>query len=166
MTRGAFKIWEFALSFIGVTAVIVIAFLDNLTDLDIPRVFQDIGLMVLAAALFARPVWLLANRHKYEKETAAMVVSTHCEVYWRYSYRILTLAYGKKKKRRTVTVSGVLFLFPKIGKNYRLLFNSLRPKEFLILPAAQINAAVYAVLGGAAEIYLASAMVSDLKHLI
>lgn len=167
MIKGAFRIWESVLAIAGIAAVVVYALLQGLTDLDPPRIYLSVSLMIAAAALFARPVWLFVNwGHMYGKETEATIIDTYSGGYGKTAWTLTTLAYGKKKKRKTITVSGVMFLFPKIGKTCRLLFSSRRPDEFLILPAAKINAVVYAAVGGVIEIHLIWWVIMQLRHII
>lgn len=159
MVKGSFKIWEAVIVGIGIAAVAIAAIVCSAIGADIPKKLI-LGCMIFAAlALFVRPIWLLINwGHMYDKEHSAMVTDVYFERYGGRGghFKFTKLTYGKKTKRKDITVANVMFFSPKLGKTYKLVFSSRRPEEFLILPAARINAAVFAVLGIAIEIHLAA----------
>lgn len=157
MVRGSFKIWEAVIAGIGIAAGLIAAIVCFAMGADDPMQFIFGCMMFAALALFVRPIWLLINWGRmYDKEHNAMVTNVYYENYGGKggNYKITKLTYGKKKKCKDITVTNVMFFFPKLGKTYKLVFSSRKPEEFLILPTAQINAAVFAVLGIAAEIIL------------
>lgn len=157
MVRGSFKIWEAVIAGIGIAAVVIAAIVCAATGADVPKQLINGCMMFAALALFVRPIWLLVNwKHMYDKEYSAVITNVYYENYGGKggNFKITKLTYGKKKKRKDITVANVLFFFPKLGKTYKLVFSSRKPEEFLILPAAWINAAVFAALGIDAEITL------------
>ena len=157
MVRGSFKIWEAVIAGIGIVAVAITAIICAAIGADVPKKLIFGCIMFAALAFFVRPIWLLVNwKHMYDKEHSAMVTNVYFERYGGKggNFKFTKLTYGKKKKRKDITVANVMFFFPKLGKTYKLVFSSRKPEEFLILPTAWINAAVFAVLGIAAEIRL------------
>ena len=159
MVRGSFKIWESVIAVIGGAATVIIAIVCTAKGVDETPRQSLFGFVFAALALFVRPIWLIVNWEcMYEKEHSAMVTDVFVENYGGRNgyYKFTKLTYGKKKKRKTITVANVMFFSPKLGKTYRLVFSSRRPEEFLILPAARINAVVFAILGIVLEIFLAA----------
>lgn len=163
MIKGSFKIWEAVIAGIGIVAGLVAALVCFTIGAEDPKQFIFGCIMFAALALFVRPIWLLINwKHMYDKEHSAMVTNVYYENYGGKGgkLKITKLTYGKKKKRKDITVANVMFFSPKLGKTYKLVFSSRKPEEFLILPTAWINAAVFAALGIDAEITLISIMLN------
>lgn len=156
MVRGSFKIWEAVIAGIGIAAVVIAAIVCSAIGDDVPKQLIFGCIMFAALAFFVRPIWLLVNwRHMCGKEYSATVTDIYQERYSKSgNYKFTKLTYGGKKDRKDITVANVMFFSPIIGETYKMVFDSRKPEKFLILPAAQINAAVFAVLGIASEIIL------------
>lgn len=156
MIKGSFKIWEAVIAAIGISAGLIADIFCSVKDAD--TLWQLIfGCMMFSAlAFFVRPIWLLVNRgHMCGKEYSAVVTDIYFEKYGRAgNYKFTKLTFGEKKNRKDITVANVMFFSPILGETYKLVFSSRKPEEFLILSAARLNAAVFAVLGITAEITL------------
>lgn len=69
--------------------------------------------------------------------------------------RNITLKFGKKKNQYEKTVCfGIMFMRAIEGARYEALVDPNRPDEFVIMPAGQINAVVFAAVGIIIEIAL------------
>lgn len=159
MVKGAFKAWENVLLVTGVALTIAFAMVRAFTELELSMRFLTVCLMIAAAAFFPRPIWFAVNwqrlsRYKPLSVTVSDVLPIHTG---RWRRRIITLKFnGKKKQRYEKTVyDGVLFMPAVEGRQYEAMVDPNRPDEFVIMPAGQTNAIVFAAVGVFVEIALA-----------
>lgn len=159
MVKGSFRVWESALLAAGVILLTAFAMVREFALPDISIKLPIVCLMIMFSAFFPRPIWLAANlprlgRYKPLSVTVSNVLPVHAG---RGRRRIITLKFnGKKKRRYEKTVYDCVPFMPSVeGGQYKALVDPNRPDEFVIMPAGQINAVAFAVLGVLAEIALA-----------
>lgn len=157
MVRGAFRVWECIFLVTGVVLLVVFAMVREFALPDISMKFPFVCLMLMTAAFFPRPVLLAANRDRLSRCKPLPVVVSEVMPIWtgRGIQRNITLKFGKKKNQYEKTVCfGIMFMRAIVGARYEALVDPNRPDEFVIMPAGQINAVVFAVIGVLLEIQL------------
>lgn len=124
------------------------------------RYFNEVSIRLPYAndcCVFPRPVWLAANRDRLSRCKPLPVVVSEVMPIWtgRGIQRNITLKFGKKKNQYEKTVCfGIMFMRAIVGARYEALVDPNRPDEFVIMPAGQINAVVFAAVGIIIEIAL------------
>lgn len=154
MVKGSFRVWENVILIIGVVLVNAAAMAKVFTELEISMKFLTVCFMIMAAAFFPRPIWLAVNWRRLSRYKPLSVVVTDVLPIraGKGIWRIITLKFGKKKNQYEKTVCGVLFMSAVEGSQYEALVDPNRPDEFVIMPAGQANAAVFAAVGVLLEI--------------
>ena len=159
MVKGAFRVWESVLLLTGVALTIAFAMVKEFTELEISMRPLKFCLMISAAAFFPRPIWFAANWQRLSRyRPLSVTVSDVLPITaGRWRRRIITLRFnGKKKQRYEKTVyDSVLFMPAVEGRQYEAMVDPDRPDEFVIMPAGQANAIVFAAVGVFIEIALA-----------
>lgn len=159
MYKGAFRIWENVLLAVGAALMVAFAMVREWVLPDISMRYLILCLMIMTAALFPRPIWLAANWRRLSRyDPLSAVVSYDLPLpngrHWR---RFVTLKFSGRKKRRfeKTVVDGILFMSHVEGSRYEAFADPRRTDEFVIMPAARTNAAVFAAVGVVIEIALA-----------
>lgn len=158
MVKGAFRVWENALFVTGVVLLTAFAMVREFAMPEISMKLPILCIMIMAAALFPRPIWLAANWERLSRyESCTAVVSDVLPIWTGKGIRRnITLKFGKKKNQYEKTVRyGILFLPHIEGTRCEAIVDPERPGEFVVMPAAKINAIVFAAAGVIIEIALA-----------
>lgn len=158
MVRGAFRVWEGIFLVTGVVLLVVFAMVREFALPDISMKFPFVCLMIMTAAFFPRPIWLTAKWGRLSRCKPLPVVVSEVMPIWtgRGIQRNITLKFGKKKNQYEKTVCfGIMFMRAIEGARYEALVDPNRPDEFVIMPAGQTNAVVFAAVGIIVEITLA-----------
>lgn len=158
MARGAFRVWENVLLVTGVVLMVVFAMVREFAMPEISMKLLIVCLMTMTAAFFPRPICLAAKWGRLSSYKLLPVVVSEVLPIWTVKgiRRIITLKFGKKKNQYEKTVCfGIMFMRVAEGARYEALADPNRPDEFVIMPAGQINAAVFAAVGIIVEIALA-----------
>ncbi|MCX4355949.1 MAG: hypothetical protein OSJ43_06955 [Oscillospiraceae bacterium] len=158
MVRGAFRVWEGIFLVTGVVLLVVFAMVREFALPDISMKFPFVCLMIMTAAFFPRPIWLTAKWGRLSRYKPLPVVVSDVLPIWtgKGIRRNITLKFGKKKNQYEKTVCfGIMFMRAVEGARYEALADPNRPDEFVIMPAGQTNAVVFAAVGIIVEITLA-----------
>lgn len=149
MTDGVFKTWESAALGLGVALCMIYGFISGLGDAGSVKPFL-ISFMMMSAALFAKPVWLLGNWKEirtWERTTAQI-----CEKYYTqhsrgFVHRHLEIEFTSDKGRIFHrTIMNTPFMFKK-GQNRDIMFKEEYIDVLIFVPQAFRQAIVSAVLG-------------------
>lgn len=157
MVRGAFRVWEGIFLVTGVVLLVVFAMVREFAMPEISMKLLIVCLMIMTAAFFPRPIWLAAKWGRLSRYKPLPVVVSYVLPIWtgRGIQRNITLKFGKKKNQYEKTVCfGIMFMRAIEGARYEVLVDPNRPDEFVIMPAGQINAVVFAAVGIIIEIAL------------
>lgn len=155
MIKGSYKIWEAAILIISALLMLVFWILAELTPIEIPRKIAAVVFGVMAIAFFPRPIWFFANIWKFTERTEALAIKCSSEHTGRSYYRQCTLSYSDNAGNTyEATSSSRAFAFSKEGKRYKIRFKKQAPTDFIAVPYAYFEAAVFAFLGIAVEALL------------
>lgn len=163
MTGGGFKIAELVIIFVSGIAAMILTLLYEAGTAVIPKIFIFMAWVLMGTAFFVRPIWYAANRKNYGEALSAVVDTSYRERYSpKNEWRITKLKY----KRKTFTITNVMFFIPIPGKSCEIAVHK-RDKERIILPsAALINAVVFAAAGIIWETAFAVYIANNFKQLI
>lgn len=149
MTDGAFKTWEMFALMAGLTVCVISGFIGRIGDLESEKPFL-ISVMLMSAALFAKPVWLLGNWKEiktWEKTTALVYESfftRHRRGIVRRHISIEFTSENGRTIRRTILNVGIGF---KKGQKRGIMFKEEYMEALIFVPRAFRQAVVSAVLG-------------------
>ncbi len=155
MIKGSYKVWEAAVLIISALMLLVFWILSEFTPIEIPRKIAAVVFGVMALAFFPRPVWFLSHIGKFTERTEALAVKCVTEHVGRTIYRICTLSYSDNAgKRYEASSKSRAFAFSREGKRYKIRFKKEDPTDFIAVPYAYFEAALFAFLGIAVEAVL------------
>lgn len=155
MIKGSYKIWEAAILIISALLMLVFWILAELTPVEIPRKIAAVVFGVMALGFFPRPIWLLTHIRKFTERAEALAVKCVSEHVGRSHFRICTLNYSDSAgKTYEASSSSGAFMFSKEGKRYKIRFKKDDPTDFIAVPYAYFEAALFAFLGIAVEALL------------
>lgn len=154
MANGPYKIPEAVFLVVGTICVVVFWILSAL-HMEVSSRFIPIICIVFALAFFPRPLWLLANIGRFSGFAEATVVSCRAQSTGRTIMRICTLNYTDGFGRAYEVISDSYAVSrASMGKRYNVRFDPAAPSDFMIVPYAYRQAAIFAVLGAAVETVL------------
>lgn len=156
MVKGSFRVWESIFLAAGVILLVVFEMVREFAMPEISMRLPTACLMIMAAAFFPRPIWLAVNWRRLSRyNPLSVTVSDVLPIHtgrWRRCVIKLKFA-GKRKQCYEKTIcDGILFMSAVEGSQYEALVDPNRPDEFVIMPAGQANAAVFAAVGVLLEI--------------
>ncbi len=152
MIKGSYKIWETFILIISALLLLIFWILAELPPIDIPRKIAAIVFGVVALALFPRPIWFLTHIGKFTEHTEALAVKCVTESLGRTHRRSCTLSYSDNAGRTyEATSSSLAFAFSKEGKRYKIRYKRDDTTDFIAVPFAYVEAALFAFFGVAVE---------------
>lgn len=159
MTKGSYRIWENVILIISVLMAIAFWIFSLINKTEIPPSAAVI-FIVMASALFAKPIWLLARIGKFTERAEAIVIDCVSKASGKAYIKIYTFKFSDSRGNVYEIGSGgsVLALF-KEGKSYNIRFDPADPGKFIAVPMAYYQAAFSAVIGIIVEIILILIMI-------
>lgn len=158
MVRGAFRVWENIVLMAGVVLLVVFAMVREFAMPEIPMKLTIVCFMIMAAAFFPRPIWLVVNwRRLSVHEPFSGIISASDLLPLKNAYnRITTLTFIDKtgEQIEKTFAGGILFMSLKVGEQCEVMYNESYPDEYVVMPAGQANAVTFAVIGVLLEIQL------------
>lgn len=163
MIKGTFNIFEFAVVVVGTMVMIFGSMLSSLVGFITPGTSIFLGMMIVTAMLFVRPLWFLVNKqriHEWEHVTATIANKQFDEAEYHHITKIrinITLSFKDEmgNEYNQAFTAPAFMREANEGDEYEIAFDPNFPERLIVLEPARNQVKIMTIMGIVLEVAVA-----------